>query len=89
MKPTDHPEDELKRIEKELAIKEFSYQIGNKSLDARKEDNIHWLVRVLVLSNEITGDAPEISMLLAIPYRNKGEKAVVVGSGPAGFFRTK
>ena len=58
--PTDYQEDELRRsIEKELGIKEFSYQIENKSLDARKKDNIHWLLRVLVLSEEITGDAPE------------------------------
>ena len=85
--PTDFQGDELKkRIGKELGIKEFSFQIENKSLDARKKDNIHWLVRVLVLSGELSGDAPEISPPLAIPYRNRGEKALVVGSGPAGFF---
>jgi hypothetical protein len=85
--PTNYQEDELKkRIEKELGIKEFSFQIENKGLDARKKDNIHWLFRVLVVSEEITGDAPETSPPLTIPYRNKGEKAVVVGSGPAGFF---
>jgi hypothetical protein len=85
--PTDYSAEELRKtIEKELGIKEFSWQIENKSLDARKKDNIHWLVRVLVLSKEITGGAPEIPPPLAIPNQNKGKKAVVVGSGPAGFF---
>ena len=52
--PTDYHEDELRKgIEKELGIKEFSYQIENKSLDARKKDRIHWLIRVSVLSEEI------------------------------------
>ncbi len=84
---TDFQEDELREaIGKELEITEFSFQIENKSLDARKKDHIHWLIRVLVLSKEITGDAPEISPSLIIPYRNTGKKAVVVGSGPAGFF---
>jgi uncharacterized FAD-dependent dehydrogenase len=85
--PTDYQEDELKRrIATELGIKEFTWQIENKSLDARKKDHIHWLVRVLVLSKEITGDAPDAPPPLIIPSRNKGKKAVVVGSGPAGFF---
>lgn len=85
--PTDYQEDELKRrIATELGIKEFTWQIENKSLDARKKDHIHWLVRVLVLSEEITGDAPDAPPPLIIPSRNKGKKAVVVGSGPAGFF---
>jgi uncharacterized FAD-dependent dehydrogenase len=85
--PTDYEEDQLKRgIQNELGIKEFSYQIENKSLDARKKDTIHWLVRVSVLSKEITGDPPLMSRPLTIPCRQRKEKAVVVGSGPAGFF---
>lgn len=85
--PTDYHDDELRKvIGNELAIKEFTYEIDNKSLDARKKDNIHWLLRVSVLSEEIMGDAPDISPSLTIPYRQAGEKAIVVGSGPAGFF---
>ncbi len=84
---TDYHEDELRRaIEKELAIKEFTYEIDNKSLDARKKDRIHWLVRVSVLSEEIKGGAPEICPSITIPHQENGKKAVVVGSGPAGFF---
>ena len=87
--PTDYQEDELKKsIEKELGIKEFSWQIESKSLDARKKDHIHWLLRVSVLSEEIEGDddAPVMSRPLNIPHQKRTEKAVVVGSGPAGFF---
>ena len=85
--PTDYQEGELKkRIETELGIKEFTWQIENKSLDARKKDHIHWLVRVMVSSKEITGDAPDTPPSLTIAYRDTGKKAVVVGSGPAGFF---
>ena len=39
--PTDYSEDQLRgEIEKELKIKEFSWQIKKKSLDARKKNNI-------------------------------------------------
>ena len=38
--PTDYNEDELRKgIGKELGIQEFSYQIENKSLDARKREH--------------------------------------------------
>ena len=84
---TDYDEDELKEgIAKELGIREFSYQIENKSLDARKKANIHWLIRVMVLSDEVDGGDPFLFPSLDIPYKKRKEKAVVVGSGPAGFF---
>lgn len=85
--PTDYNEDEMRKgIGKELGIQEFSYQIENKSLDARKKENIQWIVRVLVLSDEVTGDVLVPSPSLDVPYRKRRERAVVVGSGPAGFF---
>jgi uncharacterized FAD-dependent dehydrogenase len=86
--PTDYEEDQLRhRIAKELALKEFSYQIERKSLDARKRGNIpHWLIRVGVLSEEIKGGEPVPYRSLNIPYRKRAEKALIVGSGPAGFF---
>jgi uncharacterized protein len=85
--PTDYDDEFLRRsIERELGIGEFSYQIENKSLDARKKDNIHWLVRAVVSAEEIEGGAPETFPSLLIPYRKRKEKAVIVGSGPAGFF---
>ncbi len=85
--PTDYNEDALKQgIAKQLGIREFSYQIENKSLDARKKANIHWLVRVVVLSDEVSGGNPLLFPSLDIPHKKRNKKAIVVGSGPAGFF---
>ncbi|MBU0693322.1 MAG: NAD(P)-binding protein [Candidatus Omnitrophica bacterium] len=84
--PTDYTEEQLrKKIEKKLKIKKFSYRIGRKSLDARKKTDIYWQILVSVSSKQIKGAPPAIS-LLNIPYRKRTKKAVVVGSGPAGFF---
>ncbi|MCD4698843.1 MAG: NAD(P)/FAD-dependent oxidoreductase [Bacteroidales bacterium] len=85
--PTDFSEGLLrKKIRKQLRIKEFSYQLENKSLDARNKSYIHWLVRVMVTSPELKGGSPEKKPELEIPYKKRTEKAIVVGSGPAGFF---
>jgi hypothetical protein len=85
--PTDFSDDQLRaQIAKELSLREFSYQIENKSLDARKKSFIHWLVRVAVVSHEISGGEPDIAPKLDIPNKTITERAVVVGSGPAGFF---
>jgi uncharacterized protein len=85
--PTDYDEELLqKSIGIELGISGFSFQIENKSLDARKKDHIHWLLRVAVSSGEIEGGIPETAPSLIIPYRKRREKAVIAGSGPAGLF---
>ena len=85
--PPDYQEGELRQtIARELKLGEFSLQIDHKSLDARKKSDIHWLLRVTVLSPELKGDTPPAGPTLAIPQRPKGERALVVGSGPAGFF---
>lgn len=85
--PTDFSNEQLKRkIEKELRIKEFSFAIENKSLDARKKSNIHWQLKVVVNSPEIKGKDQPLSEKLEIPFKKRKEKIVVVGSGPAGFF---
>ncbi|MFC1548841.1 hypothetical protein ACFL5E_02660, partial [Candidatus Omnitrophota bacterium] len=82
--PTDYSEDQLReKIEKELKIKEFSWQIKKKSLDARKKVNICWQISVSVSSKHIEGAAPQASPTLDIPYRKTKEKVMVVGSGPA------
>ncbi|MBU8891728.1 MAG: FAD-binding protein [Bacteroidales bacterium] len=85
--PTDFtPELLEKEIGKEGRIKNFTYVIENKSLDARKRTNIHWLVTVAVTSEEIKGEEPEQIPELNIQYKKRDKTAVVVGSGPAGFF---
>ncbi len=85
--PTDYTEEQLqKTISKELRISDFSFQIENKSLDARKKSNIFWLVKVAVKSPEIKDGEPEKPEELKIPYKKRDKRIVVVGSGPAGFF---
>ena len=85
--PTDYTEDQLrKKIKEELKIKEFSYQIERKSLDARKKTDTYWQVLVSVSSKQIKGAAVAMIPPLNIPYQKRTEKVAVVGSGPAGFF---
>ncbi len=85
--PTDYTDDHLViEIEKKINLKEFSYRIKRKSLDARSKYNIHWLIKVEVLSKHLKKNSPIESPVLHIPYRKRKEKIVVAGSGPAGFF---
>ena len=52
--PTDFTMEHLRnRIGRELRLRAFSFHIENKSLDARNKANIHWLVQVVVKSDEI------------------------------------
>lgn len=85
--PTDFDDQQLRnKIKKELRINNFKYQILNKSLDARKSSFIHWQTRIAVISDEIKGGIPEKEPELEIPRRKRQQKALVLGSGPAGFF---
>ncbi|MBI9082111.1 MAG: FAD-dependent monooxygenase [Desulfobacterales bacterium] len=85
--PSDYTEGELRRaIEKALGIGSFTYRIETKSLDARKKSDIHWLVRVAVVSGELGGSPPPAAEPLCIPFRKGRGRVLVVGSGPAGFF---
>jgi uncharacterized FAD-dependent dehydrogenase len=85
--PTDYTQEQLRqKIAKELRINDFTFQIENKSLDARKKSNIFWLVQVTVNSPEIEGDGQKVVEKLEIPFKKRNGYIVVVGSGPAGFF---
>jgi uncharacterized FAD-dependent dehydrogenase len=85
--PTDYGDDALKAaIAKQLGIRNFSWQIEGKSLDARKKSDIHWLIRAGVLSDELKGGEAFLYPSLEIPWKARTTRAVVVGSGPAGFF---
>lgn len=85
--PTGYSDSALKQsIEKELRIKEFSYQIETKSLDARKKNNIHWLLRIAVHSDELPGVECEPLKSLVIPFKTRNKRVIIVGSGPSGFF---
>ena len=85
--PTDFTPEQLRiKISKELRISDFTFQIENKSLDARNKSNIFWLVQVVVKSAEIKGGEEINTENLEIPYKKRKEQVVVTGSGPAGFF---
>ncbi len=85
--PTDYSEEYLKeKICQIVKVKEFTYQVENKSLDARNKDSIYWLVKVAVflpIAGESISQAPPT---LHISYLPRKEKVIIVGSGPAGFF---
>jgi uncharacterized protein len=85
--PTAYSEEYLRQlIGRQFGIRNFSYQIETKSLDARNKRRIHWVLRIAVVSDEIkSGEAPQ-GENLEIPYRKRDKAIVVVGSGPAGFF---
>ena len=85
--PTGYSEEELRSaIGKQMALKNFSFKIEKKSLDARKNNDTHWLLGVLVSAHELSGDDYVAPEALEIPFRKRTEKVVVIGSGPAGFF---
>jgi len=85
--PTAYDEEELrKKLERQLRMKDFSYTIENKSLDARNKNNIHWEMRVLVSSDAFAESDLAPKLPLNIPHKKRDKKVVVVGSGPAGFF---
>lgn len=85
--PTNYSDEEVKNtIRKKMDLSDFSFQIEKKSLDARKKTNPHWLLNIIVSSDQIDGEDYLPPDPLIIPYKKREEKVVVVGSGPAGFF---
>ncbi|MFA5928950.1 MAG: FAD-binding protein, partial [Candidatus Margulisiibacteriota bacterium] len=85
--PTEYSPEQIRQIIKDqLHLKDFTFQILNKSLDARKKDDIHWLIRFGISSPELKEAAPVKEPTLVVPHRERDEQVVVVGSGPAGFF---
>ncbi|MBF0378405.1 MAG: FAD-dependent monooxygenase [Desulfamplus sp.] len=110
--PTHYNDEELREaVKKELETiknniyckpeldEKLRFEILNKSLDARKKSDIHWVIRVGVhnLSSNSEIETSEIEnsqhfkeqilkKQLEIPYNKRKEKVIVVGSGPAGFF---
>lgn len=85
--PTDYTEDTLRySIEKMISTREFEYSIDKKSLDGRQKNNIHWLIKISVSSKAIKGGEEFDSPELDIPKVNTDKLAIVVGSGPAGFY---
>lgn len=85
--PTAYKDEELKKIiSRKLRVSTFSFQVVNKSLDARKKGNIRWNLRIGVSSDQLKGEKPTAEDPLNISYKKRNKKIVVTGSGPAGFF---
>jgi len=85
--PSDYSNEQLRSaVGKHVGLRDFSFQIEKKSLDARKKNDIHWLLGLVVSSENIEGDEKAAPEPMEIPYLKRREKVVVVGSGPAGFF---
>ncbi|MDP2722007.1 MAG: FAD-dependent oxidoreductase [Bacteroidales bacterium] len=85
--PTLYRDEDIKKaIRKQMGAMDFSFEIEKKSLDARKKNDIHWQINLIVSSDLIKGEAYVPPEPLSIPYKKRNEKVIVVGSGPAGFF---
>jgi uncharacterized FAD-dependent dehydrogenase len=85
--PTDFTSEELREaIKKSLRIQDFRWQIEKQSLDARKRQDIHWQLQLIVHSDEIQENEYSPTPVLEIPYAKRKEKIAIIGSGPAGFF---
>ncbi len=85
--PTDYTEDDIRRsIKGELGLTDFSFHLSNKSLDARKRSNIHWLINLVVISDQIADNGLDTSESLQIRFAPQQQKIIIIGSGPAGFF---
>lgn len=84
---TDFSAAELReKIAKKLHLKEFSYTLQRQSLDARNKHHIYWHIQVGVSSAALAGPDIPPHPTLHIPFKKRGKKVIVVGSGPAGFF---
>jgi hypothetical protein len=84
---TDYSPEELQNtIKKVLKLQNFTYQIEKQSLDGRNPEDIHWVVRVGVVSPEIFNDLEPQEAKLQIRKKKTDKHVVIVGSGPAGFF---
>lgn len=84
---TGYSDEELRQaVEKRADSGDFSYHIIGKSLDARKKGNIHWQIRVAVLTGEEKNRDIDNEGLPVIPFCGKNKRVVIAGSGPAGMF---
>ncbi len=75
-----------KKIRQATGLKNFSYKINKKSLDARSKKHIRWVMKVLVSSDDLKSNTVIDEENLIIPKISNKKKVVVVGTGPAGIF---
>ncbi len=85
--PVEYSDEDIRSvIRKKLRISNFTFAIDLKSLDARQPRNIHWQVRLMVISDELKTEENEQIERFEIPFRKRNIRVAVAGSGPAGFF---
>lgn len=86
--PPNYSDDDLqKEISKKLNIRNFSYEYELKSIDARNKNRIFWNIRLRIISEEIKDNINLHKKQLEIPtVKGDSNEAVIVGSGPAGYF---
>ena len=85
--PPDFTQDDLKeQIGNEVSSAKFAYRVIKQSFDSRKRDRLHWQLRVAVADDEKSLNEGLAVPTLNIPHKKRTKKAVVCGSGPAGFF---
>ena len=88
--PTDFNSEQLEKlIYRKTKLKSFTWQIEKKSLDARKKNDIHWLINVVVKSDGIKHSNYKAPAPLEFNYKKRAEKIIVIGSGPAGIFAAR
>lgn len=73
-------------IRRTSKVRDFSYTILKKSLDARRKDRITWRMRVGVVSPELKGGEEPRPARLHPSRKRREAPIVVVGTGPAGIF---
>ncbi len=85
--PAGYDDDDLiKAVRRKTGLKNFETIIEKKALDARNKRDIHFIIRVAVKSPQLQGGYKEQYPPFEIPRSKRRGRAVVVGSGPAGFF---
>ena len=73
-------------LAKKSGLREFTFEILNKSLDARRKGRLEWLYRVGLVSRELRGGEAPIRRAFEHEKVGRGARVLVVGSGPAGIF---
>ncbi len=85
--PTDYSEKLLKKlISKEICSENFNFHIIRRSLDARNKRDIHFLTKIGVTADNLSGKEPAIENLQIPNRRGIKRKVIVTGCGPAGIF---
>jgi uncharacterized FAD-dependent dehydrogenase len=73
-------------LERKSGLRDFSFEILNKSLDARRKGRLEWQYRVGLVSEGIRGGVAPIRRAFGHELAGHGARVLVVGSGPAGIF---